>query len=480
VAQRSLWLAAKDIGLLPMETIPSSTMPRGIHGAGVIGLAAAVVPFSMIVAEATGTLVPLGFVFLLITARLVLFNTNVSKFIKFFAGASIAHCIIGYFIALPTSTMIWIGSAAPSYYEESFAIIASGLLCCCVAMVSAINGHQDHWLADTFARLSIDERKLIRVAVVMCIAGAVLVIVVYARLGVIPLLSGSVGTARYFTQSLSDSYKRDEWVVNRGLDLLMYSVPLVFCFGTWNRKRLYQVIATIGFLALILPMRRSMLISIACTFLIMSSLRSGGLRNKYLISIVALVVLYAATQLLFLGIISDSGPIDAGNAAVGIGSALPEVRDLGWVISLTHGERYWGATLVQGLVPIPSFISDFSQRHSLRNVTTKLIGLDDSETTGGLRLTLAGEGYLNFGYVGGTLTCTLVGLVLAHINKLFSNSPKSLYQIFITSQLFAWFCFWVYLAGTQAAATIKIGIILVVVLTLISRVKQFPTAGAPA
>lgn len=446
----------------------------------VVGLAAAVVPFTMIIAESTGTLVPLGFVFLLITARLIFPNTNVSMFIKFFAVASIAHCIIGYFIALPTSTMIWIGSAASSYYEQSFAIIASGLLCCCGAMVAAINSQQDHWLADIFARFSIDDRKLARTAVVMCIGGAILVIVIYARLGVIPLLSGSLGTTRYFTQSLSDSYKRDEWIVNRGLDLLMYSVPLIFCFGTWNRRRAYQVIATIGFFALILPLRRSTLISIACTLLIMNSLRSGRLRKRYVISIVALIVIYAATQLLFLGIISDSGPVDAGNAAAGIGSALPEVRDLGWVISLTHGERYWGATLVQAFVPIPSFISDFSQKNSLRNVTTKLIGLDDSETTGGLRLTLAGEGFLNCGYVGGTLTSILLGLMLANLNTLFKKSPKSLYQLFITSQLFAWLCFWVYLAGTQAAATIKIGVMLVAILMFISRAKQCRAVGTPA
>jgi hypothetical protein len=451
-----------------------------MHFAIVIGLAVVVVPFATMVAEATGTLVPLGFAFLLATACVIFPNTNVSKFIKFFAAACLAHCLIGYLIAFPTSMMIWIGSAAPEYYEESFAIVAGGLLCCCVFIVTAINSKQDHWLADTFVRLAIDERKLITCAVVMCVGGALLVVLAYARLGIIPLLSGSMGTARYFTHSVSDNYKRDEWIVNRGLDLLMYSVPLIFCFGMWNRRRLYQVVAAVGFFALLLPLRRSMLISVACTLLIMSSLRLGGLRKKHVISILTLVVIYAATQLVFLGAISGPGPVDVGNAAAGIGSALPEVRDLGWVISLTHGERYWGVTLLQSLVPIPSFISDFSQKNSLRNITTKLIGLDYSETTGGLRLTLAGEGYLNFGYVGGTLTCALLGLVLANVNRLFIESPKSLPLIFLTSQIFTWFGFWVYLAGTQAAATIKIGIMLIGALMLMSRAKQFPKVGASA
>jgi hypothetical protein len=347
-------------------------------------------------------------------------------------------------------------------------------------MVAAVEGNQDHHLNAAFAHLSVDEQVLVRWATRLCMLGGFLVIFTYARLGMLPFLADNLGVARYFTASVSETYKRDEWIVNRGLDLLMYSVPIIFCFGFWNRKKKYQVLAVLGFVTLLLPLRRSMLISLACMFLIMNSIRTQVLAKKYVAAILLLVVAYGASQMLFLTGILGQDSFDMKVAAAGVGSALPEVRDLGWVMSLAHEDKYWGATLVQAFVPVPSFLSDFSQKNSLRNVTTSLIGLDNEETTGGLRLTLAGEGYLNFGYAGASILCGILGYALANLNRIFLRPPAGLYRVYLLAQIFTWLCFWVYLAGTQAAATIKIGLLNIAFLTFVSHRKASVTGNLPA
>ena len=165
-----------------------------------------------------------------------------------------------------------------------------------------------------------------------------------------------------------------------------------------------------------------------------------------------------------------------------VGSALPEVRDLGWVMSLSD-EKWGGVTFVQALLPVPSFVSDFSQTYSLRQVTTRIIGMDQDGQTGGLRLTLAGESYFNFGYTGVVIVCALFGAACAALDVATDllRKGKGMAGLYISSLLFGWLCFWLYLGGTQAAATIKIGLVVTIGMLFLSRVtpSRGISAGAP-
>jgi len=144
-------------------------------------------------------------------------------------------------------------------------------------------------------------------------------------------------------------------------------------------------------------------------------------------------------------------------------TALPEVRDLGWTISLLDGETLNGVTFAQALIPLPSISSDWSSSHSLRAISTKLIGLDESGQTGGLRLTIFGEGYINFGYFGAIGAGFLWGLAVGWCEKLLQATGKhgTDFANYAAVMCFVWICFLVYLAGTQAAATVKVGGLLV-------------------
>src|SRR5208283_1140442 len=106
---------------------------------------------------------------------------------------------------------------------------------------------------------------------------------------------------------------------------------------------------------------------------------------------------------------------------------------------------------------------DWSSTHSLRAISTKLIGLDQTGETGGLRLTILGEGYINFGYWGAIVAGFVWGMVVGWCEKLLQSTGKQdcLIANYVVVLSFVGVCFLIYLAGTQAAATVKVGGLLV-------------------
>ncbi len=374
----------------------------------------------------------------------------------FFAVAAF-HVLIGFLIAGQTSRLIWIGTRAEQVYAQAFLLIAAGLFTSIIGYVvatSAAHRRLQAWCR----RIDLREERVIAIARVLIIPGVILVAYVYARIGLIPLLADSPGRARYFNYQLSSDYLMDEWLVSRALDLLTFSLPLVIGSALWRQKWIDIGLAILGTAALLVPLRRANLICVVVVVLLMQALKVGRLQLKYVAVILALVAAYAVSQFLFVKIIGLAD-LDADAAIAVTGSALPEVRDLAWTLDLMDGQSLNGTTFLQALVPIPSLISDFSQTHSLRAVTSRLIGLDADRQTGGLRLTLAGEAYLNFGYSGPVIIGLLFGIACGKVENLMRvlAERRVMWARWLGALVFVWLCFWVYLGGTQAAATIKIG-----------------------
>ena len=163
---------------------------------------------------------------------------------------------------------------------------------------------------------------------------------------------------------------------------------------------------------MLLPLRRANFATIAISVVIMYFIRAGGLQKRYLAAVLLLAVSYGASQLYFFNLFGWD--MDASGSIAAISTALPEVRDLGWAMSLSD-EPWYGTTFFQ-LLPIPSFMSGFSKQYSIREVTTRMIKMDDERAIGGLRLTLAGESYLNFGYCGVVVLNMLFGLICAALD----------------------------------------------------------------
>ena len=137
---------------------------------------------------------------------------------------------------------------------------------------------------------------------------------------------------------------------------------------------------------------------------------------------------------------------------------MAEVRDLGWVL-LKQDQPYWGLTFIAGLVPIPSFASDFTQTYHLRTVTLNAIGFPLTAAHGGLRITYSGEWYLNFGWPGVVVGGLLYGWMCSRFSSLFHRlrAASQLYPVgaYMVASAWATASFMVYMSGSASGGTLK-------------------------
>jgi hypothetical protein len=412
-------------------------------------------------ATACGLDVPAGFAMLAISAAL--FRTSAvrrfgscSSIIAIFVLVAICHAAVGYVMAGPTSISIWIGTAADRVYATAFLVVSTGILATVIGYAVVIPLPMNR-MRGVIQRFTADDGRLVQSGRLCAVAGSALMFAVYAAVGIVPMLVDSFSRTRYLSGA-GDEFVIYDWLAARALDLLSFGFPLIFVSALWRRKTLDWILGLISGVALLLPLRRANLLTAVFLILIMGALRAGKLSGRRIAAAAALVALYGISQLLFVSF-PNLGDLDADRAAVIAAGALPEIRDLGWTIELIGDERLNGQTFIQALVPIPSFLSDFSQTRSLRAITSRMIGLDMQRQTGGLRLTLAGESYLNFDLFGPVFIGFLFGALCALVEIAFRElrSRHALWAYFSAALLFVWTCFWLYLGGTQSAATIKIG-----------------------
>lgn len=91
------------------------------------------------------------------------------------------------------------------------------------------------------------------------------------------------------------------------------------------------------------------------------------------------------------------------------GNNFSDFRDYAWILSGFDGRFYHGMTYLAGYMAlVPSFISEFRNDFRMGIITSTLAGLDP-QFHAGLRPTLFGEAYLNFGISGVVFIATLFG-----------------------------------------------------------------------
>ncbi len=91
------------------------------------------------------------------------------------------------------------------------------------------------------------------------------------------------------------------------------------------------------------------------------------------------------------------------------GNNFSDFRDYAWILSGFDGHFYHGMTYLAGYTAlVPSFISEFRNDFRMGIITSTLAGLDP-QFHAGLRPTLFGEAYLNFGIPGVVFIATLFG-----------------------------------------------------------------------
>lgn len=386
---------------------------------------------------------------------------------------AVVHVLSGYILADLTTENTSIRSNAETLYATAMLINCIGLFAGAVGYAWKVNYSDSRLIRGFPLAVNIDlAERLFRIILLI---GSGLMFFVYWKLGAAEYLSEPAKwpVMRYITGDILSGSAQEEWLVNRAMDLLTVSLPLVL-FGAGKHPKILRILpALIGCIALLLPLRRANLLAVALAVLILVGIER---RNVYQFTrkvLVCVAIIYILSQCIFLiGFIAMD--VSARQVVMISSTALPEVRDLAWTLSLLHGESLDGTTFVQALIPLPSIASDWSSRHSLRAISTKLIGLDETSETGGLRLTVVGEGYINFGYVGAIVAGFLWGLAVGWCELVIQATGKNKPEFanYGAALCFVWICFLVYLAGTQAAASIKVGAILVLGVAWASRERS--------
>ena len=414
-----------------------------------------------------GLLVPTGVCLLLATITIVRGTAtrnlgSTRTLCVLFFSLAVAHVFIGYLSAGLTTQHTSIRSNADVYFANALLINSIGLLAAALGYSFKLDGPPASLYRGCSLLVNPDlADQLFRL---LLIAGAVLMFVVYWRLGFLDYLTvpAKWPFLRYITSDIAGGSARDEWLANRAMDLLTVSMPFLV-YRIAKRPRLVGILLVIvGYLALLLPLRRANLLAVVFASVILMGI---GRQDVYRLTrrwLFVVASIYVFTQCLFLFSVFYND-LDAESVLSVSSTALPEVRDLAWTLNRLDGQRLNGVTFAQALVPLPSLASDWSATHSLRAISTKLIGVDQTGESGGLRLTLMGESYINFGYLGTIAVGFFWGCAVAWCERLLVaiQRTRSEFANYIAVMCFVWICFLVYLAGTQAAASVKTGALLV-------------------
>ncbi len=390
------------------------------------------------------------------------------------------HVFTGFLLAGLTTTHTSIRSNADVYYANALFIDSVGLLAAALGYAWKLQWHTIAPQRPLSVLVNSDSSEKLFRWLLLC--GVALMFAVYWRLGFIDYLRvpAKWPFLRYITSDIAGGSARDEWFANRAMDLLTVALPFLV-YRVVKRPRVLAILfVVVGYAALLLPLRRANLIGVLFASLILVGIWRGEVYNLTRRWILILASLYVFSQCLFLFSVFSSD-LDPEEVLAVSSTALPEVRDLAWTLNRLEGERLNGATFAQALVPFPSIASDWSAKHSLRAVTTKLVGVDQTGESGGLRLTLMGEGFINFGYLGAIAASFLWGCGVACCEQLFLavRKVRSEFLNYVAVMCFVWICFLLYLAGTQAAAAVKMGAILVLTVAWLCKYRPNSPAMQP-
>jgi len=165
-------------------------------------------------------------------------------------------------------------------------------------------------------------------------------------------------------------------------------------------------------------------------------------------------------------ILAPAWPVSFGKGLVlTYGTTFAEVRDLGWVLSQWDGQYYWGLTFAAGLLPIPASVSTFKDDYVLSKLSKRIVGIPDSFPMGGLRISLFGEGLLNWGYPGVIVLGLLLGLVMAKFDwsylRLRKRQDISWLTVYPLAYVYSMVCSQLYLSGSTLIPDSTLGLLIV-------------------
>jgi hypothetical protein len=365
------------------------------------------------------------------------------------------HALFGWYTAFLTARYTSVGPATlEPFIYKSFLVVAIGLICTFLSY-SLLSSSSPSRIATALVRISNNEAQsqMCTRSRLLIVIGVPLIIIGLQQLGGIPLISDNVRQDRYLLNFLPE-YRFDAFLVNRGREMIVIPTAALVLGWFFRRRRAMDVffvgLAVAG--CLLTATRSPILIGLLFVLVVLIWRR----RINAVVLIVAILSAGLVGSEVALG---DASPTATeGTTMERLGADLGEVRDLGWVLARQQ-DFYWGRTFLAGLIPIPSFASDFTDAYHLRTVTLSTIGYPLTAAHGGLRITYPGEWYLNFGWPGVVAGGLLYGWMCSKFSYLFHFLRGASVRHPVGAYLLtcAWVAcsFMIYLSGSATFGTLK-------------------------
>ena len=279
-------------------------------------------------------------------------------------------------------------------------------------------------------------------------AGAVLLIgYVFYEIGFVQmLLTGTFD--RYFGEAQAGpAFMLYQSLIRRGVAVLGITIPILLLRWQECKSRLLLVLASVGLLSMVATAHRGYVAVTVMSFAVTNAVY-GRNRKAIVVIVLALVIAFFSAQALFVNIDSSSDGVLNGAMFV-LRSGSTEVNDLAWVLSEWNHHWYMGATWAAAVLPIPATISSFKDTYVLSSVTKDIAGIPRESGGGGLRISMFGEAYLNFGFGGVIVLGFLFGVLVRKTNSLIAWA-KTQGPLILLPFIFFYFVFLLqsYLSGT--------------------------------
>lgn len=268
--------------------------------------------------------------------------------------------------------------------------------------------------------------------------GSLLVAYVLYGIGFVQMiLTGTF--SRYFgEEQVGPEYSLYQSLLRRGLAILIIAAPLLVLRWQQNKSKWLLLTGIVSLFFMLSTVRRGPIL-MALVALVLSNAVAGKRRRLIAILLISFVVAFFVLQALLITIDTDADTALASAAFV-LRSATGEVNDLAWVLSEWNHHWYMGATWLAAVWPLPATISSFKDTYILTSVTKDIVGISREVESGGLRISMFGEAYLNFGYAAVIGLGLFFGLLVRKFNGLVdwarSQGPLILFP-----------CMFLYLAG---------------------------------
>ncbi|MGC2110061.1 MAG: O-antigen polymerase [Candidatus Korobacteraceae bacterium] len=328
-----------------------------------------------------------------------------------FLGGTCVHATFSY-LSLTTVGVIGgnVDSNISAFALDAYKVYFFGI----VAMLVAYGATSERKFDGPAIALRL--QRMDRLTLWFAIAGGLLLAYVLHQIGFVQMiLSGTF--SRYFgEEQTGSSYMLYQSLLRRGLAALMVTIPIALLRWQQTRSKRLLMAAAVGILLMLCTTRRGYLAIAILSFVITNAIM-GRHRKLILVTILGLAIAFFSLQAVFVSIQSDTNSLLANTAFV-LRSASTEVNDLAWVLSEFNGHWYLGATWLAALWPLPATLSTFKDSYNLASVTKDVAGIPRDAETGGLRISMFGEAFLNFGYFGVVGLGLIFGVFVRKINAL--------------------------------------------------------------